>query len=216
VLAAFFRVPLAVHEREFVKASGSLSVPLTGLNIKQYLTYLLVEHSHAINLYSCREFCGFFKRTLDDETSIRYRDIVTLIKERNSGVNHAQLFVSPQHLLLNPYHFLVVAWTKFMRLVALYHILNVPVRIAFQSEANTMTSLQPLATDLPADTLILLHLLLSVNVSYKNTKNQERNNYLCSDAFLLVPALGGRAQVPSHVSVHVCVHANMRPLRSGS
>ena len=86
VLAAFFRVPLAVHEREFVKASGSLSVPLTGLNIKQYLTYLLVEHSHAINVYSCREFCGFFKRKLDDETSIRYRDIVTVIKERNSGV----------------------------------------------------------------------------------------------------------------------------------
>ena len=76
---AFFRVPLQVHEREFIKAAGSLSLPLTGLAIKQYLTYLLVEHSHAVDLYSCREFCRFFKRTLDDETHIRYRSPLPLL-----------------------------------------------------------------------------------------------------------------------------------------
>jgi hypothetical protein len=32
---------------------------LTGLAIKQYLTYVLVEHSHQVDVYSCREFCGF-------------------------------------------------------------------------------------------------------------------------------------------------------------
>ena len=83
---AFFKMPLPVHEREFIKAVGSLSVPLTGLAIKQYLTYLLVEHSHQVDVYCCREFCGFFKRKLNNDTSIMYRDIVKLVKERNMGV----------------------------------------------------------------------------------------------------------------------------------
>jgi len=86
---AFFRVPLHVHEREFTKAVGTLAKPMTGLQIKQYLTYLLVEHSHQVDVYCAREFCSFFKRSLDDETAIMYRDIVKLIKERNSDARKA-------------------------------------------------------------------------------------------------------------------------------
>lgn len=123
---AFYKVPLQVHEREFIKAVGSLSVPLTGLAIKQYLTYLLVEHSHAVDVYSCREFCRFFKRKLDDETSIRYRDIVTLIKERNSGVNQDDLFIGS---ILNPHHWLLVVEDFVARMVALYHFLMVRLPI---------------------------------------------------------------------------------------
>ena len=52
---AFYKVPLPTQEPEFIKAVGSLSVTLTGLAIKQYLTCLLVEHSHAVDIYSCRE-----------------------------------------------------------------------------------------------------------------------------------------------------------------
>jgi hypothetical protein len=77
--SAFFKVPLPVHEREYTKAVGALSIPLNGLAIKQYLTYLLVEHSHQVDIYSCREFCGFFKRKLHQDTSIAYRDIVKLV-----------------------------------------------------------------------------------------------------------------------------------------
>ncbi len=83
---AFFKMPLPVHEREFIKAVGSLSVPLTGLAIKQYLTYLFVEHHHQVDVYCCREFCGFFGRKHNNDTSIMYRDIVKLVKERNTGV----------------------------------------------------------------------------------------------------------------------------------
>ena len=166
---AFYKVPLPVHEREFIKAVGSLSVPLTGLAIKQYLTYLLVEHSHSVDVYSCREFCRFFKRKLDDETSIRYRDIVTLIKERNSGVNQDDIFIGSA---LNPYHYLLVAEDFVARMVSLYHFLMVPIRIGFQSEVYGMTSEFPLSTDLPADILILVHLVISLNVAYRNSKSQ--------------------------------------------
>jgi hypothetical protein len=85
---SFFKAPLNVHEREFTKVVGTLSVPLTGLAIKQYLTYILVEHSHQVDVHSCREFCGFFKRKLNNEISIMYRDIVKLVKERNTGVKY--------------------------------------------------------------------------------------------------------------------------------
>ena len=85
---AFFKNLLNVNEHEFTKAVGTLSVPLTGLAMKQYLTYVLVEHSHQVHVYNCQEFCGFFKRKLNNETSIMYRDIVKLVKERNTGVKY--------------------------------------------------------------------------------------------------------------------------------
>ena len=166
---SFFKVPLASHEREFTKAVGSLSIPLTGLAIKQYLTYLLVEHSHSVDIYACREFCSFFKRKLDDDTSIMYRDIVKLIKERNSGMNNNDLLLGTA---FNPHHWSLRSWVFVMRLVGLYHFLMVPIRIAFQTEANTLTSPLPLSTDLPADVLMAVHVLVSLNVGYKNSKSQ--------------------------------------------
>jgi len=168
--SAFFRVPLPVHEREFTKAVGTLALPLTGLAIKQYLTYLLVEHSHQVDIYSCREFCRFFKRKLDDETTIMYRDIVKVVKERSSGVDNKQLLIGGA--ALNPHHWLLWAWDWLVRMTSLYHVLMVPVRIAFQSEANTLTSRLPLSTDLPADIIIFCHVMLSLNIGYKNSKSQ--------------------------------------------
>ena len=166
---AFFKIPLPLHEREFTKAVGTLSVPLTGLAIKQYLTYVLVEHSHHVDIYSCREFCSFFKRKLNDETSIMYRDIVKIVKERNSGVNNNEVLIGTA---LNPYHWIMQIWISVARLVSLYHVIMVPLRISFQSEANTLTSRLPLSTDLPADFFVVFHLIVSLNTGYKNAKSQ--------------------------------------------
>ena len=167
--AAFFRVTLPVHEREFKKAVGSLSVPLTGMAIKQYLTYVLVEHSFNVDVYSCREFCRFFKRTLDDDTSIMYRDIVRVIKERNSGVNNNDIFIGSA---INPHHWLLQGWIFLARMVSLYHVIMLPLRIAFQTETYTMTSRFPLSTDLPADIFLVVHILVSLNLGFKNSKSQ--------------------------------------------
>ena len=53
---------------------------------------LIFSLSFSLSLsLSAREFCSFFKRTLDDETAIMYRDIVKLIKERSSGARYAEL-----------------------------------------------------------------------------------------------------------------------------
>ena len=167
---AFFAASLPVHEREFIKAVGTLAMPLTGLAIKQYLTYLLVEHSHQVDVYTCREFVGFFKRKLDDETSIAYRDIVKVVKERNSGLNHTDLFIS-RTFVLNPEYWLLRVWRRVVRLVALYHIFMVPLRIGFNFSPS-LTSRLVLSTDLPADLILFLHVLLSLNVGYKNSKSQ--------------------------------------------
>jgi len=186
--SAFFRVELPAHEREFKKAAGSLSVPLTGLAIKQYLTYVLVEHSHTVDVYSCREFCRFFKRTLDDNTSIMYRDIVKLLKERSSGLNHNDLFIGSA---LNPHHWILRAWCFLARMVSLYHVIMLPVRIAFQTEVNTMTSQLPLSTDLPADIFLVLHIVVLLNLSFKNSKSQwvtSRLRIFKNSDFLLILA----------------------------
>ena len=167
---AFFAAPLPVHEREFIKAVGTLAMPLTGLAIKQYLTYLLVEHSHQVDVYTCREFVGFFKRKLDDETSIAYRDIVKVVKERNSGLNNTDLFIGSTYVL-NPEYWMLRAWKLLVRLVALYHIFMVPLRIGFNFSPS-LTSRLVLSTDLPADLILFIHVLLSFNIGYKNSKSQ--------------------------------------------
>lgn len=168
---SFFKVPLQVHEREFTKAVGSLSVPLTGLNIKQYLTYLLVEHSYQVDVYSCREFCGFFKRKLDGETSITFRDIVKLVKERGSGVNNKDVYIGSSHVF-NPQHWILRGWDTLARLVSLYHIFTVPVRIAFSPMPSLTSRYALFYADLIADIIIFLTLLLTLNVAYKNSKSQ--------------------------------------------
>jgi len=63
-------------------------------------------------------------------------------------------------------------WDIFSRLLSLYHIFMVPVRIGFQSESYTMMSPFPLSTDGPADILLCLHLVLSLNMAYRNSKSQ--------------------------------------------
>ena len=65
------------------------------------------------------------------------RDIVTLIKERNSGTNTSDVFIGS---VLNPHHWLISGWVLFARIVSLYHVLMVPFRIAFQSEVHDMTA----------------------------------------------------------------------------
>ena len=65
------------------------------------------------------------------------RDIVTLIKERNSGTNTSDVFIGS---VLNPHHWLISGWVLFARIVSLYHVLMVPFRIAFQSEVHGMTA----------------------------------------------------------------------------
>ena len=58
-----------------------------------------------------------------------------------------------------------------VRLVALYHIFMVPLRIGFNFSPS-LTSRLVLSTDLPADLILFLHVLLSLNVGYKNSKSQ--------------------------------------------
>ena len=165
---AFFQVPLPIHEREFTKAVGTLAVPLTGLAIKQYLTYLLVEHNYQINVYSCREFCGFFRRKLDSETSIAYRDIVKIVKERNSGVSHHDLFIGTA---LNQFHWMLRGWLFAMKLVSLYHLIVMPVRIGFRPWSS-FYDMGVLMTDGLADICIFLHVVVLLNQAYMNSKSQ--------------------------------------------
>ena len=174
--SAFFKVSLPVHEREFTKAVGTLAVPLTGLAIKQYLTYLLVEHQHQVDVYSCREFCGFFKRKLDEETSIAYRDIVKIVKERNSGLNSNELFIGTT---LNRYHWLLRAWYFLVKVVSLFHLVMVPLRIGFrpwsnrpETKENGMLNSIAVGFDFPSDLILFLHVILLLNQAYQNSKSQ--------------------------------------------
>ena len=164
----FFALHLPAHEVAFTKAVGTLSLPLTGLSIKQFLTYLLVEHSYSIDLYSCREFCSFFKRKLDNDTAIMYRDIVKVVKERNSSsTNRSDFFIEN---CVNPHHWTMGTWHYLARLVSLYHILMVPIRTCFNTE-QLLTSQLAMSTDFPADLFLAIHIFVSLNLAFQNSKS---------------------------------------------
>ena len=72
---------------------------------------------------------------------------------------------------LNPQHSWLVGWDTLVRLVSLYHLIMVPIRIGLNTSSTIMSPLA-LSTDLTADCCLLFHLLLAFNIAYKNSKSQ--------------------------------------------
>jgi hypothetical protein len=68
---------------------------------------------------------------------------------------------------MNPNFVLVRVVTFLARLVVLYHILAVPVRIGFMP-FSSFTHKWVLYSDLPADVAVLMHVVLSLNTAFKN------------------------------------------------
>ena len=76
---------------------------------------------------------------------------------------------------LNPNHKFIVGCRTIARVVSLYHLIMVPVRIAFNTSPTfyfSFFSTLALSTDLPADCYTIVYLFLSFNISYKNSKSQ--------------------------------------------
>jgi len=88
-----------------------------------------------------------------------------------------RLFSEESGLVFNPASPLMRAWYYLVRVVAIYHIIAVPVRIVYQP-FDRMDHMLLLCTDLPADILTMLHVLISFNTSYHNKKSKRVFSHL--------------------------------------
>ena len=90
------------------------------------------------------------------------------MKERNSDSNNLNLWIGST---LNPYHWLLRRWLLVVKLVSCYHMIMMPVRIGFRPWANFFDP-ELLVSDLPADMMIFLHVIVLLNQAYRNSKSQ--------------------------------------------
>jgi hypothetical protein len=96
-------------ETEFTRVTGSLTEPLQGENIRQYLKLVMVDFPFSISLENRREFCGLFNKKFEKSTRISYQEIVRqmIAVERNKGklsVDSPRVFI---HSCVNPNFVLV-------------------------------------------------------------------------------------------------------------
>ncbi len=72
--------------------------------------------------------------------------------------------------VLNPKSLFMKKWKIFMKSVAMYHFLVVPVRIMFLPWSS-MTDYRALSSDLTADVFVVLHLFIQANTSYLSSSS---------------------------------------------
>ena len=169
ISTGFLDKPLEMLEAEFSRVAGSTTEPLQGESIRQYLILVMVDFPYPICLEHCREFCGMFNKPFDVNTKIFFQEVLKKLafKERNKGLQLAHSFQPFIRSCINPNFVLVGAIRLLARLVALYHVLAVPVRIGFMPFPS-FTHEWAIYSDLPADVAVVMHVLLSLNLAFKN------------------------------------------------
>ena len=161
----FVEVSPLLLEREFIRVAGNLSESLMGDAIRQYLKYTIVDHPYPMSLANCREFCGLFGKKFVPTTKIQYPEIVKLLRDKKiqGHVQDGLLIESA----LNPGSIQMRVWVLLMRLVALYHVFMVPIRISFKPYPE-FTSFYAVASDGTLDSVLGLHVLILLNTAFKD------------------------------------------------
>jgi flagellar biosynthesis/type III secretory pathway chaperone len=169
ISTGFFEKPIEMLEAEFCRVAGSATEPLQGESIRQYLILVMIDFPSPICLEHCREFCRIFNKPFDIDTKIYFQEVPKMMAaiERNKGLHLAHSSRPFIRSCINPNFVLVRVVTFLARLVVLYHILCVPVRIGFMPFPS-FTHKWVLYSDLPADVAVLVHVVLSLNTAFKN------------------------------------------------
>ena len=188
-----------------MKVAGNLTEPLMGDSIRQYLKYTIVDHPYPISFANCLEFCALFGKSFERSTKIMHSDIIKLLRDyRLQGQPQDGLMIESA---LNPFSIQMRGWVILMRLVrplsafqceakyalikmmltctafqvALYHVFQVPIRIAFNPFPDFMSHLA-LASDGPMDFLLLLNVIVHLNTAYKSSRESilQIHSMICS------------------------------------
>jgi len=114
-----------------------------------------------------------------ESTSVQWTSIRKITRERArefaADDDTEYLFSEESGLVLNPASRPMRVWYTIVRLVAIYHFIAVPVRVVYRPFSH-MYQIELLCTDLPADILTILHILVCLNTSYHNKKSRKVYN----------------------------------------
>ena len=150
------------YESSFLLVTGDLRKPIPANRIQDFLEILFPSFSDPISSYNIDETLHLFGRHGSKSREIFWSDIRMVIHEKNGQRRSGELLFIGS--VLNPKNRWIQKWWKFMDIVAVYHFLAVPIRISFLPWSN-MTEVWPLCTDLIADILIFVHIVIVANTA---------------------------------------------------
>jgi hypothetical protein len=143
--------------------AGDLKQPIPLSKLRDFLDALFPSFPYPISNYNLEETLNVFGRHGAKSKEIFWVDVKKAIREKQgTAMNEDSIFFGN---VLNPKSQLLQKWTQFMKCVAVYHFLIVPIRIMFLPW-NSMIDFRALCSDLIADTFVVLHVVVQANTSY--------------------------------------------------
>ncbi len=151
------------YESSFLLVAGDLKKPIPLSKLRDFLDALFPSFPYPISNYNLEETLNIFGRHGAKSKEIFWVDVRKAIRDKHgNSTNENSIFFGK---VLNPKSSLMQKWTLFMKLVATYHFLIVPIRIMFLPW-NSMIDFRALCSDLIADVFAALHVLVQANTSY--------------------------------------------------
>jgi hypothetical protein len=157
------------YESAFLIVSGDLKKPIAVKQVPEFLENLLPSFPYRFSAYNVKETMGAFGREGSKSKHLFWADIRKGLREHRKGKGRlsSQFFIKSA---LHPESMLLKQWDTIVIFVALYHFIAVPIRIGFVPW-NSMLDSRALYTDLAADVLTVLNLVLCCNTAYNNSKS---------------------------------------------
>ena len=148
--------------------TGDLKKPITPKQIPEFLENVFPAFPYRFSSHNVNEVFRAFGREGNNSRLLFWSDIRKGLREnkRGNGSLSSRIFIQ---YVLHPDSVIVKNWRSFMVLVAGYHFVVVPIRISF-TPWKSMLDVQVLYTDLVADGITFLNLVLHVNTAYVNSR----------------------------------------------
>ena len=148
--------------------AGDLKKPIPLSKLKDFLHALFPSFPYPISSYNLEETLNLFGRHGAKSKEIFWVDVRKTIRDKQGNFSsESSIFFGK---VLNPKSQLMKKWKYFMKFVAMYHFLIVPIRVMFLPW-NSMIDSRALFSDLVADVFVVMHLLIQANTSYLSTSS---------------------------------------------
>jgi hypothetical protein len=147
--------------------AGNLKTPMPVTKLAEFIQVLCPQYPYRVSSYNVKEFLDVFGRNRDRSKDLAWSDIRKTLREQKSVmVTENEIFVCSA---LNPDSWVATSWQQVLKAAAIYHFIAVPIRISFLPW-NTMLDTRALSTDLIADTITAVNILVCGNTAYKNSR----------------------------------------------
>ena len=155
------------YESSYTLVAGDLKKPVTKARIPEFLELLLPSYPHKISPYNVQETLEIFGRQGNKSQELLWADVRKVLREKKGGTSKKHSVMI--RTALNPNSVLMSRWGTFIKLIAVYHFILVPIRICFQPWSS-MTNPIALSTDLIADIITVVNFIIRANTAYMSSR----------------------------------------------